>query len=127
AAELGHQLFFDTRFSANGKIACSTCHLPALNFQDGKPLANGVGTTNRRAMTIVGTAYSPWFFWDGRKDSQWAQALGPMESAVEHGGTRTLYASVVSQAYRREYEQLFGALPSLASLPLSAGPNGNAA
>ena len=41
-------------------------------------LAQGVGTTNRRTMTIVGTAYSPWLFWDGRKDSQWAQALGPL-------------------------------------------------
>jgi cytochrome c peroxidase len=38
-------------------------------------------------MPIAGTAYSPFLFWDGRKDSQWAQALGPLESTVEHGGT----------------------------------------
>jgi cytochrome c peroxidase len=38
AAALGHQLFFDTRFSANGQVACATCHLPALEFQDGLPL-----------------------------------------------------------------------------------------
>ena len=29
AAELGKAIFFDTRFSANGKVACATCHLPA--------------------------------------------------------------------------------------------------
>ena len=127
AVALGKRLFFDTRLSSNGKVACATCHLPAREFQDGLPLGRGVGVTGRRTMTIVGTAYSPWFFWDGRMDSQWSQALGPLESAVEHGGTRTLYASVVAQGYRREYEQLFGALPSLASLPRSAGPNGNAA
>src|SRR5512143_1934281 len=35
AAVLGQHLFFDTRFSANGKVACATCHKPELGFQDG--------------------------------------------------------------------------------------------
>jgi cytochrome c peroxidase len=122
AAVFGQKLFFDTRFSSNGKVACGTCHLPDHLFQDGLPLANGVGKTNRRAMTIVGTAYSPWFFWDGRKDSQWAQALGPMESAVEHGGNRTLYAHLVAKYYAAEYVSLFGPLPDLSGLPMNAGP-----
>jgi cytochrome c peroxidase len=122
AALLGQKLFFDTRFSANGKVACATCHLPGKAFQDGLPLAQGVGTTTRRTMSIIGTAYSPWLFWDGRKDSQWSQALGPMESAVEHGGSRTQYAHLIAQYYRVEYEALFGPLPDLSSLPASAGP-----
>jgi cytochrome c peroxidase len=122
AAELGQKLFFDTRFSSNGKVACATCHLPDQLFQDGTPLAHGVGTTNRRTMTIIGTAYSPWLFWDGRKDSQWAQALGPMESPVEHGGNRTLYAHLISQYYSDEYETIFGSLPDLSGLPRNAGP-----
>lgn len=122
AAVLGQKLFFDIRFSANGQVACKTCHQPLRDFQDGKPLATGIGTTTRRAMTLVGTAYSPWFFWDGRKDSQWAQALGPMESAVEHGGNRTQYAHLIAQYYRAEYETIFGPLPDMQNLPPSAGP-----
>jgi cytochrome c peroxidase len=122
AAALGQKLFFDTRFSSNNKVACATCHLPDKQFQDGTPLANGVGTTNRRTMTILGTAYSPWLFWDGRKDSQWAQALGPMESSVEHGGNRTLYAHLIAEFYADEYTALFGPLPDLSGLPRSAGP-----
>jgi cytochrome c peroxidase len=122
AAAFGQQLFFDTRFSSNNKVACATCHLPDKQFQDGTPLANGVGTTNRRTMTILGTAYSPWLFWDGRKDSQWAQALGPMESSVEHGGNRTLYAHLIAEFYADEYTALFGPLPDLSGLPRSAGP-----
>ena len=118
----GSRLFFDTRFSSNGKVACSTCHQPDKLFQDGLPLSHGVGTTARRAMTIVGTAYSPWLFWDGRKDSQWAQATGPMESAVEHGGNRTQYAHLIDRFYRAEYEAIFGPLPDLAGLPANAGP-----
>jgi cytochrome c peroxidase len=35
AAELGRKLFFDKRLSANGQIACSTCHRPELHYTDG--------------------------------------------------------------------------------------------
>jgi cytochrome c peroxidase len=121
AAAFGQKLFFDTRFSSNGEVACGTCHLPELLFQDGTPLANGVGTTDRRTMTIIGTAYSPWLFWDGRKDSQWAQALGPLESPVEHGSNRIYYAHLVDQYYRAEYEAIFGAMPEVSHLPVLAG------
>jgi len=121
AAAFGQKLFFDTRFSSNGKVACATCHLPDQLFQDGTPLANGVGLTNRRTMTLVGTAYSPWFFWDGRKDSQWAQALGPMESSVEHGSNRTYYAHLIDQFYRAEYEAIFGTMPEVSHLPRVSG------
>jgi cytochrome c peroxidase len=122
AARLGHHLFFDTRLSGNGKVSCASCHLPAQDFQDGKPLAQGVGTTLRRTMPIAGTAYSPWQFWDGRADSQWSQALGPLESAVEHGGDRTQYAHLVASDYRALYEAVFGRLPNLESAPAHAGP-----
>lgn len=122
AASLGHALFFDTRLSGNGAIACASCHLPDRNFQDDKPLAEGVGMTARRTMPIAAGAYSPWQFWDGRSDSQWAQALGPLESAVEHGGTRTAYAHIVAEHYREEYETVFGRMPDLTGLPRHAGP-----
>ena len=111
AAELGHRLFFDTRLSSNGKVSCATCHLPDREFQDDKALANGVGVTDRRTMPIAGTAYSPFLFWDGRKDSQWAQALGPLESAVEHGGKREQYAAVMAAKYRDDYAGVFGSTP----------------
>ena len=111
AALLGRKLFFDTRLSSNGKVACATCHVPDREFQDGTPLAAGVGTTNRRTMPITATAYSPFLFWDGRKDSLWAQALGPLESPVEHGGTREQYARTIKEHYRADYERIFGALP----------------
>jgi cytochrome c peroxidase len=125
AAALGHQLFFDTRLSSNGLVACATCHIPDLMFTDGRTLSVGVGLMDRKSMTIVGTAYSPWQFWDGRADSQWAQALGPMESAVEHGGTRAQYAHLIDRYYRTDYEAIFGPLPDLSDLtrfPESAGP-----
>lgn len=113
AAELGHRLFFDPRLSSDGRVACATCHDPRKDFQDGTPLAQGVGRTDRRTMPIAATAYSPFLFWDGRKDSQWAQALGPLESPVEHGGNRAQYAQVIAKHYRADYEAVFGSLPDL--------------
>jgi cytochrome c peroxidase len=77
-------------------------------------------------MTIVGTAYGPWQFWDGRKDSQWAQALGPLENPLEHGTTRTAAVRLLARAYRNEYEAVFGRLPDVSRLPASAGPQGTA-
>lgn len=122
AVALGEKLFFDMRFSVNGQVSCGTCHLPELDFQDGRALAQGVGVTDRRTMPIAGVAYSPWLFWDGRKDSLWAQALGPLESMVEHGGTRAQYAHLIAAHYRDEYEALFGPLPDLADVPPTAAP-----
>ena len=52
AVELGRAIFFDTRFSGNGEVACATCHLPERQFQDDLPLAVGMGTTTRRTMPI---------------------------------------------------------------------------
>ena len=108
AAEFGRKLFFDTRLSANGQVSCATCHIPEKEFQDGTPLAKGVGVTSRRTMPIAGMAHSPFLFWDGRKDSLWAQALGPLESPVEHGGSREQYAKVIAAHYRPDYEAIFG-------------------
>ena len=125
AAALGEAIFADARFSANGEVSCASCHQAELNFTDGLPHARGIAETRRKTMTIVGTAYSPFLFWDGRKDSQWAQALGPMEDAREHGGNRGMYAHLIAKHYRVEYEAIFGPLPDLddrSRFPEQAGP-----
>jgi cytochrome c peroxidase len=111
AAALGKRLFFDTRLSANGLVSCASCHQAERGFQDGVPLGRGVGTTTRRTMPVAGMAYSPFLFWDGRKDSLWAQALGPLESPVEHGGTRDQYARLIAEQYGPDYQRVFGKAP----------------
>ena len=113
ARALGKRLFFDPRFSGNLKVSCATCHRPDMNFTDDLPIAHGMGSTARRSMPLIGVAYNSWFFWDGRKDSLWSQALGPIESTVEHGFTRTACAFLISKNYRSEYEEIFGKLPDI--------------
>lgn len=115
AARLGQFLFYDTRFSANGQIACATCHPAGDAWADGKRLSQGVGTARRHAPTLWNTAFNRWFFWDGRADSPWAQALHPIEDPVEQGGSRLQYLSVVANdaALRAAYERVFGVLPDV--------------
>ena len=81
--------------------------------------------------SLVGAAYSPWFFWDGRKDSLWSQAQSPLEHPLEQGGDRTRFARLIAEdgIYREEYSALFGTLPDFADrrrFPDAASPNGSA-
>ena len=125
AIALGETLFNDAGFSSNAAVACATCHLEDKQFQDDLPLGQGVGTTGRRTMPLRGAAYATWLFWDGRKDSLWSQAIGPVESAVEHNFTRAQVAARISAQYRAPYVALFGPLPDFDNLP-AASPLGNA-
>ena len=132
AVRFGEQLFFDQRFSANGKLSCAGCHRPERHFTDGLPRAQGVGAkaTGRNTPTVVGAAYLGWFYWDGRRDSLWAQALIPFEAANEMGMSRLSVLRLVGQddSYRSQYEALFGAFPDqllAPDLPLQAGPYGD--
>lgn len=132
AAALGQQWFFDARFSgpialeqsegglgpvgATGRVARASCHDPAAAGVDHRSpggVSLGAGFTGRASPTEINAAYSPWLFWDGRKDSLWSQALGPIESPVEHNTSRLHVARVIHLHYKDKYEAVFGALPDL--------------
>lgn len=127
AMALGATLFFDLRLSRDGTVACSTCHQIGSQFQDSLPRAQGLATTNRRTMPLAGVAWSPWMFWDGRRDSLWAQALTPLEDAREHGGNRAGYAHFIADNFRDRYERIFGPMPDLSHVSAAASPLGNPA
>ncbi len=126
AARLGQALFFDERLAGAG-VSCATCHDPRKGFTDGKPVSEGVGRGRRHTMTLWNVAYGRWFFWDGRADSLWSQALVPMESETEMGGNRVAIVRHVATdlRLRAAYEAVFGVPPdlSLASrFPVAARP-----
>jgi cytochrome c peroxidase len=147
AAALGQQLFFDARFSgpllignngsngatgpagASGTVACASCHDPASGGTDvrSRPANTSLGSawTGRNAPSVYNAAYSPWQFWDGRRDSLWSQALGPIESSIEHNFSRLQVAHLMSQLYRGPYGEVFGTMPDLsdgARFPPSGKP-----
>lgn len=124
AAALGSTLFFDLGMSRDGTVSCSTCHKIDRQFQDDLPQAVGVGRTNRRTMPLAGVARDPWFFWDGRRDSLWAQALTPLENPLEQAGNRTAYAHYIKARFGERYERIFGPLPDFSGIPPNASPLG---
>ncbi|WP_158278848.1 cytochrome-c peroxidase [Leucothrix arctica] len=132
AIKLGKQLFFDTKLSSTGTISCASCHQPDNQFIDGKRVALAVGEGTRNTPSLLGASHQQWFFWDGRKDSAWSQALEPLENPVEHNLTRieVIKKVLVNPEYKNSYRQIFTELPSqqaLDSWPSAAKPNGDLA
>ena len=85
--QLGDRLFHDTRFSADGKVACSTCHEESKAFTDGRRVSQGFKglTGTRNAPTVVNAAYMHTLFWDGREPDLEGQAKQPPVNPVEGG------------------------------------------
>ena len=127
AIAFGKTLFFDKRLSEKGDMACSTCHDPAKGWGDGLEFPEG-SLTQRNTPTILNAAYNRWFFWAGRADSLWSQALQPMESPVEQRFTRLELVHLLAgdANYKKQYEAIFGALPDVSGLPKKGRPTGDA-
>jgi cytochrome c peroxidase len=125
AAWLGRWLFFDNRLSGSGKFSCASCHEPSLAFGDGESFSTATGTTARHAPTVLNTAYNDWMFWDGRADSHWMQALGPIEDSGEQNASRLLVVHLLDEDpdLRMAYEQVFGELADFSAMPEAGKPS----
>jgi cytochrome c peroxidase len=110
AAALGQRLFFDARLSANGRVACVSCHGPASLFADGRKVSVGIAAVDRNAPSLLDVRFARWFGRDGGSDSLWAHSLRPLLDAREHGigleRVRELLSSDRELACR--YEKVFG-------------------
>ena len=127
AAALGRDLFSDKTLSPSSTISCATCHDPTHAFVDGKPQAIGVSVGDRNAASVLLASHARWQFWDGRADSLWSQALGPLENPKESGSSRLFVAHAIFDRYKSAYQAIFGALPSLGEtgrFPTSGMPGG---
>lgn len=126
AAELGRLLFYDSRFSGNGEVSCATCHDPELDWGDGEVMATGVRAFGVHTPSLWNVAHNRWFFWDGRADSLWAQAVQPWEHPDEMGGDRVSFARLLGSDMELGalYEAVFGELPDVGGWPRAARPGG---
>jgi cytochrome c peroxidase len=95
AVALGQRLFFDARLSSTGAVACSSCHVPARGWTDGRPRAIGLERLDRNTPTVLNAGLQRWFSWDGRADSLWAQSLKPIVDPREMGASAAHVAALV--------------------------------
>ena len=105
---LGQKLFFDGRLSADGTVACATCHDPARAFTDGRPASVGIRgrSGQRNSPTVLNALYNKTQFWDGRAKTLEEQAALPISNPVEMGQP-SLNAAVAKIAGIEEYKQAF--------------------
>jgi cytochrome c peroxidase len=85
--ELGDKLFHDKRFSVDGTVSCSKCHVDNLAFTDGLTVSvghNGL-TGTRNAPTVLNAAFNKSQFWDGREPDLEGQSKKPPINPVEGG------------------------------------------
>ena len=84
-AELGFELFHDTRLSVDNTVSCASCHDLATAGVDNHQYSHGVndlmGGVN--APTVFNAVYNFVQFWDGRAATLAAQAAGPPVNPVE--------------------------------------------
>ncbi len=122
AAALGQMLYFDKTVSGpiavasdlgdvgdEGTISCAPCHEPTW-FTDNRTDPNvslGVSFGTRNSPTLVNSAFYEWYYWEGRADTLWFQALAAAENGSQQAATRLRIAHVIYDKYRDEYNALF--------------------
>ncbi|MFO0651842.1 MAG: cytochrome c peroxidase [Polyangiales bacterium] len=125
AARFGETLFNDTGFSSNNMVSCASCHAAATLYTDGRPHGLGVAEGGRNTPTTLYAPHARWLFLDGRVDTLWAQAIGPIENPIEMQFTRLAAVHRIATRYATEYSAIFGALPDMtnsARFPASGMP-----
>lgn len=137
AAALGHQLFFDPRFSGpllddannglpetlgeqgqTGRVSCAGCHVPdSASFVDTRSargqLSLASGWTGRRTPALLDLSHATFQTWDGRRDTAYSVVFGVVENPVEFNSSRLFVAQQLAALYREPYEAIFGPLPSM--------------
>jgi cytochrome c peroxidase len=110
--ELGKDLYYDKRISADGSVSCATCHDPKYAYTDGAPVSTGIREQKggRSAPTIINRAFSLAQFWDGRAATLEEQAKGPMANPIEMGNTHEAVVAAIQKigGYKPLFAKAFG-------------------
>jgi len=110
---LGEKLFFESRLSGDGTVACATCHDPARAFTDSRPVSIGIAgrVGQRNAPTVLNALYNKTQFWDGRVNTLEEQAALPITNPSEMGSPSIsdAVAKLAGDAdYEKQFMQAFG-------------------
>ena len=110
--ELGKLLYFEKRFSRDGKVSCATCHMPRRGFSNARQYGAGFGgrLTLRNVPTVINAAYNESQFWDGRAGSLEEQAKGPIlhPSEMASSEERIMRTLGAVPEYRERFKEAFG-------------------
>lgn len=109
--ELGRQLYFDPRLSADSTISCATCHHPDEGFSRHTKFGVGIEGLKggRNSPVSYNRILSDLQFWDGRAASLEDQAVGPIANPIEMGNTHEACVGRLDEipGYRLQFQKIF--------------------
>lgn len=114
---LGKKLFFDTRLSADGTVACATCHDVSRGFTDQRAVSEGIRDQlgRRNAPTTLNTFVLQTLFLDGRAPSLEEQAKLPIINPIEMGqpdGASAVKNIANDADYQQRFQEAYGRAPN---------------
>jgi cytochrome c peroxidase len=111
--DLGRQLFFDRRLSANDTLSCAMCHIPEQGFTQNE-LATPVGHqgkgVRRNVPSLYNVAFVQQLFLDGRESSLVEQIWSPLlaHNEMANQDRQSVIAKIASiEAYSQQFEALY--------------------
>jgi len=112
--ELGRQLYFDPRLSADATVSCASCHNPAEGYSAHTKTGIGIRgqAGGRNSPVSFNRILSGPQFWDGRAESLEAQAVGPIQNPIEMGFTHEGVVKRLGEmpVYKKQFQAIFGEL-----------------
>jgi cytochrome c peroxidase len=114
---LGKKLYFDPRLSADGTVACATCHDVSRGFTDRRMTSEGIRDQvgRRNAPTTMNAVFFQSQFLDGRAASLEEQAKLPILNAIEMGQPDARAATTALAAdkeYVDGFQNAYGRAPN---------------
>lgn len=110
--ELGRQLYFDPRLSADSTISCASCHHPDNGYAKDTQFGVGVGNQlgGRNSPVSYNRILSGPQFWDGRAATLEEQAIGPIANPIEMGHTHDACIAGLGKipGYKLQFDAVFG-------------------
>ncbi len=123
---LGRKLYFEPRLSADGTVACATCHDVSRGFTDQRKTSEGIGGQmgTRNSPTTLNALFYDTLFLDGRVESLEEQSGFPPINPVEGGHSdRDAVLAAIAQdpEYQRMFQAAYGRAPSYADMERAIG------
>ncbi len=118
---LGKKLYFETRLSKDGTVACATCHDISRGFTDQRKVSEGVGGAlgKRNAPTTMNAFLMQAMFLDGRAPRLEDQAKLPILNPIEmaHPNEQAALAAIAGDPeYKKMFQAAYGRDPNYEDL-----------
>lgn len=108
-AELGKQLFNDTRLSKNNSMSCASCHQKEKAFTDGLRVFEN---QKRNTPTLTYSAFQKAFFYDSRSGSLEGQIISVVNNKDEFHSNLNDLENFVSKdsVYTKQFKKIYGTI-----------------